>query len=497
MILSVEQIIDAGIVENDRIEYKAGWNPEAIIHTLCAFANDIENQGGGYIIIGIEESSGRPKNIIGVDADSVDKMNKDLLNLCHQIDPRYLVDSAYEIYDNKGLFIIKAPGGGDRPYKCPVSLSQKKGEKGYYIRKLGSTIRARSSDERNLFEISKIVPFDDRLNMVATVSDLDRGLMTQYLDDVRSRAETEYSNDLAEMLHVVGGPSEDRRPVNVGLMFFNLHPDDYFREAKINIVYKPDETGHGMVEHTVTGPLNMQLRLAASIIQSRYIEEYVTKVEDRPEAERRFNYPLEAVEEALSNAIYHKAYDIPEPVTVYIFQDRMEITSIPGPDRSISDEDLEAGVLVAKQYRNRRIGEFLKDLRLVEGRNTGIPLMKEALRRNGSAMPRFITDQDRSFMTVVISAKQAFSSKATSTDVIPEHPEHWRRSSEDIARQVVEILRERGDMSVRELSDAMGYKAPPSSLRKMISILMAAGTLEYTEPESIRSPTQRIRLVSH
>ena len=41
-------------VETDRIEYKAGWNPDPIIRTLCAFANDFENLGGGYIVIGLE-----------------------------------------------------------------------------------------------------------------------------------------------------------------------------------------------------------------------------------------------------------------------------------------------------------------------------------------------------------------------------------------------------------------------------------------------------------
>ena len=39
-------------VEGERIEYKAGWNPDAIIRTLCAFANDFENLGGGYVVIG-------------------------------------------------------------------------------------------------------------------------------------------------------------------------------------------------------------------------------------------------------------------------------------------------------------------------------------------------------------------------------------------------------------------------------------------------------------
>jgi len=39
-------------VEGERIEYKTGWNPDPIMRTLCAFANDFENLGGGYVVIG-------------------------------------------------------------------------------------------------------------------------------------------------------------------------------------------------------------------------------------------------------------------------------------------------------------------------------------------------------------------------------------------------------------------------------------------------------------
>ena len=60
--------------------------------------------------------------------------------------------------------------------------------------------------------------------------------------------------------------------------------------------------------------------------------------------------------------------------------DRHELVvlSYPGPDRSIRLVDLQAGRAVSRRYRNRRIGEFLKELDLTEGRATGIPkILKE------------------------------------------------------------------------------------------------------------------------
>ena len=50
--LNLDDLLRQRTVEGDRIEYKAGWNPDAVVRTLCAFANDFENLGGGYIIIG-------------------------------------------------------------------------------------------------------------------------------------------------------------------------------------------------------------------------------------------------------------------------------------------------------------------------------------------------------------------------------------------------------------------------------------------------------------
>ncbi len=344
----------------------------------------------------------------------------------------------------------------------------------------------------NMMKRRGVAEFDNMPNTGAKVSDLDLGLMIQYQEHVSGMAESSTGARLAEDLQLIDS-SGYGCPRNVGLLFFNHHPEDFFREAKIEIVYKPDETGHGMVEHTITGPLDLQLRSAIAIIRNMYIEEYVSKMVDRIEADRHFNYPLEIVEAALSNAVCYKSYDICEPITVHIHRDRMEITSIPGPDQSIADEYVEVGILSSGTSRNRRIRSFMENLGLIEHQCIGIPITNENLRKNGSGSPKIVTDAERSFITVVIPAFMPNSAELQPVDKVSP----GRRSSEDIAKQVVEILRERGDMSVREISDAMGYKAPPSSLRKMISILMAAGTLEYTEPESIRSPTQRIRLVSH
>ena len=127
------------------------------------------------------------------------------------------------------------------------------------------------------------------------------------------------------------------------------------------------------------GPLDRMLTDALNYIKSQFIEEKVQKFPDRAEAERRYNYPYVAIEEILTNAVYHRSYEIREPIEVRILPDRITIGSFPGPDRSITDKDMQECRFISRRYRNRRIGEFLKELDMTEGRGTGIPKILQAI----------------------------------------------------------------------------------------------------------------------
>lgn len=57
--INIEALITQNIIESERIEFKQGWNPQVILHSVCAFANDFNNLGGGYLVVGIAEQDGR------------------------------------------------------------------------------------------------------------------------------------------------------------------------------------------------------------------------------------------------------------------------------------------------------------------------------------------------------------------------------------------------------------------------------------------------------
>jgi hypothetical protein len=61
LLFNISDLLKGHIIEFDCIEFKEGWNPDAIYRSVCAFASDIENIGGGNIIIGSEEENGMAK----------------------------------------------------------------------------------------------------------------------------------------------------------------------------------------------------------------------------------------------------------------------------------------------------------------------------------------------------------------------------------------------------------------------------------------------------
>ena len=280
-------------------------------------------------------------------------------------------------------------------------------------------------------------------------------------------------------------------------MFFNERPDNFFPYSQIEVVDKPDPTGIDMKERIFTGPLDKQLRDALSYIKNYVIAEYVTKVPNQAEAVRIFNWPFRAVEEALSNAVYHRSYQIHEPITVTITPDRMEILSLPGPDRSITDDDLENRVLISARYRNRRIGDFLKELKMVEGRNTGVPLILNEMRNNGSELPVFRTDEERIYFRVILPIHQAFwgnKGKVAEEFQVIKEKKHKRRTREEIHALIIEALIQKRELSMNELAVELGYKNLNNTLRTVVKEMLESGEAEYLYPDKPNSRKQKICL---
>jgi len=484
--ININDLITGQTVEWDRIEFKEGWNPEAVLHTMCAFANDINNWGGGYIIVGIAEKDGTP--ILppkGLDLAQIDKIQKELIQLTHQIDPLYSPVSEPVLFQGKQILIIWVPGGQTRPYKASPSLSTKATAKQYYIRRGSTTVVAKHAEIKQLMELAAAVPFDDRVNHDASLPDLDLGLIREFLQDIKSElfepAASMPFNELCRQMRIVSGPDEYLKPINVGLLFFNKRPDSFFRGAITEIIQFVDDTGTSFSEKKLTGPVHHQIRAALDFIKTNIIEERVIKVRGKAKAARFFNYPFGAVEEALVNAYYHRSYEHQNSIEINIHPDKIEILSFPGPLPPVDNDALKQKRVVSRDYRNRRIGDFLKELDLTEGRATGFPKIYREMQRNESPSPNFITDKEKASFLAVIPVHSLFLGA-----------EEGEFSLSETEYSIIAICA--GNASSKsEIATTLKLSPQSGTLKRLLPKLVTEGFLAYTIPDKPNSSAQKYK----
>ena len=415
ILVSIEKLLSGKFVEGSRMEFKQGWNPKTILRSLCAFANDFENEGSGYIILGVDEDNGKAiRPVKGFDSSKFDKVQKELLGLCNLIEPSYVPRLSLEKIDKKHVLVIWAPSGNNRPYKVPDDVLAKNKKYNYRIRQFSSTVVPNTDQEMELIQLTAKLPFDDRVNTLRSINELSFGLMREHLSKTDSKLFDESASmskaELANHMNLCQGANEHLFPKNIGLLMFSEEPTVFFKGAKIEVVVFPEGlSGKNFEEQFFTGPIQNQLLNVLSFFKNQVIKSKVIKYEGKAESDTIFNYPYLAIEEALSNAVYHRNYELLEPIEIRVLPTSIEIISYNGVDPSLRQADFDKGVIRKRRYRNRRIGEFLKELGLTEGRGTGIPTMQNVLNLNGSPAAIFDTDEpNRSSLVVEIQIHSEF-----------------------------------------------------------------------------------------
>jgi len=474
--VNVESLIDGRVVESDRIEFKKGWNPDAIYRTICAFANDFEDTSGGYIVVGVEEENGRAKRpVCGVDIDDLDDIQKSMIGFNNLIMPYYQPRTAIEDVDGKKVFVIWATAGDRRPYKVPDNITAKHKEYNYYIRYNSSSIVAKGDYEVELGNTS------------ATIKDVSMLLVRDFLTQTGSKLveqlETSSPLQILRQMDLVEGPNENVRIKNIALMLFSYHPEKFFPSTQVDIVIYPkgkDADPDNFIEiDPIKGPVHQIIRRTLDYVKTMVIRQKVSKVATKAEADRTFNYPYQALEEVIVNALYHRSYQEREPVEISIMPEQIEIISYSGADRSIRLEDLRAGKRIhARRYRNRRLGDFLKELDLTEGRGTGIPTVKKELEKNGSEDASYESDEGRTYFYVSIPCHKDFVCK----ELVVDDDGHIRErkltvtTAVDVRKQIFDLIVTNTHISRRELSDAVGINQ--SAIQKHIEALVKNGNIE-------------------
>lgn len=492
--INIKDLLHRRTIEGERVEFKAGWNPVAIVRTLCAFANDFENLGGGYVVIGQDcDANGNPIfPPCGLDRGEVDTIQREMQRLGNLFQPAYFPHLGIVEYETKTLLVLWAPGGPNRPYKAPADVTSKIKEYRYFIRRYASTVTVtENSDEmRELLSLTATVPFDDRYCPRAELSDLKLPLIESFLKEIGSELAATAADmpfiDLCRHMNLIEGGSEYLKPRNVGLLFFSPDPAKFFPGATIDVVIFPDGAGGDeIIEKTFRGPIHEQIRSALRYLDNEVLVEKVRKVPDRAEADRFWNYPRVAIEEALVNAVYHRGYDAPEPIEVRVNPESIEMVSYPGPEPSIRNEQLQSGRVVPRRYRNRRMGELLKELELTEGRGTGFPKIERAMQRNGSPPAVFSTDEGRTHFLVTLPIHPEMKGiGATSTaDIDLANVEEWMDARALAVghfltgrqREILGILATRTQMAFGEIFERLAGSPVRRTVQNELKRLQDAG----------------------
>ena len=109
-------------------------------------------------------------------------------------------------------------------------------------------------------------------------------------------------------------------------------------------------------------------------------------------------------------------------------------------------------IVRSRRCRNRRIGEFLKELHLTEGRNTGFKKILDALVKNGSPLPEFETDEMHDYFITRLFVRNGFYD-------FDEIENITESSTENVTENVTENLPNATRKLLAEYSDKKRAKA--------------------------------------
>nr|WP_294991506.1 RNA-binding domain-containing protein [uncultured Sediminibacterium sp.] len=397
----IRDLLNETSVEWERLELKEGFDPDDIVKTMCAFANDIKNHGGGYLVLGCAERDGRPVlPPTGLDPKMLDKYQQKIRGICAQMDPYYSPVVKPYNYDGRDVLVLWIPVGDRRPYLAPESQAQIS-IKTYFIRQGTSSAKANPVQREQLIEQSARVKFESLVNTNVPLVEINPALIKTYLRETKSYLADEVEEmtleELCKAVMIAKDRGDGLRPLNVGLLLFSDRPDQYFPGAQVHIILFNDNEGTDPHEEIfITGPVHHQAKEVLDFFEKRVIQ----KKEIRRNGKKTtiLNYPFPAIREAVVNAIYHRSYEVDNPVEIAIYPTRIQIVSFTGPLPPVTEATLLQDRQDVRDYRNPILGLFLKDMRLAEKLATGLKRIRKELASNGSSPPAFnIGDQSTHF----------------------------------------------------------------------------------------------------
>jgi predicted HTH transcriptional regulator len=408
--------------ESERVEWKENGEDKAIVNsivkTISAFANDISNFGGGYVVCGAKETKdefGFPKLLyVGLSAQKLKEIEGKVLQHCRDYISPSLVPIVQELenpenHSTRILVFIVLASHDAHTYRDGESVN-------YYVRISKETREARNGVlSQLLVKKQKLEYFDKRVSTNATESDIDVLLFRDSIQEMGlfhpGKSLEDYFSDreqIAELvppLFIRNSFTGLLQPRNFSLLMFGKKSSitSFFPESHTIVsIYKGLDRSEPTAErHTLTGSIIEQAKKAIELLNTQAFMAF-DKTSPKP---NQVKYPIRALQEALINAIVHRDYEVPQPIRITIFADRIEIMS-PGSLHWGVDKDKFLKGKASPKWRNQSFAYLFNKLQLAQSEGQGIPTIFRTMKEEGCPEPIFDIEPE------------------SLTCILPAHPRH-------------------------------------------------------------------------
>jgi len=396
---------ELSIRESEKVEWKENGDDrdvvKSIVKTISAFANDIANVGGGYVVCGakeVKDEYGFPKvEFTGLTAEKLHEIEGKVREQCtNRVSPSIapiieVIDNPVNVKTKILVFIVTATSKA-HTYRDNETVK-------YYVRVGRATIEARNGILSQLLTSKQEVePFDKRANPHVNEMDLDALLFRDCMNEMKLTQPTKplesYFSDREQIAEFIP-PLCVKKSLDGGLCLRNfalfmfgkknaisLHfPDIY---TSLSIYNGTDRSEPTAERYLLTGSIIVQAKKAIELLNTQAYTAF-DKTSDKP---NQVKYPVRALQEAIINGIVHRDYEIAEPIRITVFSDRIEIVSPGSLHWGVDREKFKEGKATAK-WRNQSFAYLFNKLQLAQSEGQGIPTIIRTMKEEGCPAPIF------------------------------------------------------------------------------------------------------------
>jgi len=350
--------------EPRRLEFKESFpKGDQVARTAVAFANG----AGGRIVFGVKDS---PREFIGIPDDQLFKTEERITNCIFDLCAPSIVPEIYiQSVEGKLLLVVKIYTGAQKPY----GIKKPGRPNDVYIRVGASNRKASPETIEALERQRRKISFDMLMAYGCPVKGVDLSRFKKAF-----KAQTGRNLGKTQLFNMGLFQKEQGRqcPTNAALLLSDSPArKQFFPYAKIECArFKGTDRRVFLDQATIENPIHVSVEPCLAFIKKNIaLGATIGEIYRKDLCE----YPLEAIREALINAVIHRDYAIlGSDIKVAIYDDMLEITS-PGPlPDALPIKELGTD---RSEIRNRILAPIFKELKLIEAWGSGIRKMRDEL----------------------------------------------------------------------------------------------------------------------